>query len=1535
MNTHKYFKLSSLPILLICAGFLGGWPQLAQAAISSVTTGIAGPSITITSETVGGSSAHVLILTTPAASTPNYKWQFLTGGNRLFIDRKAGAGFVQLISQIQTAPEYMKQQGATGNFVWNPYGLNINTTGGNVLQGFDKQVQGDGSVKLVRTYSTTEEGIAESLTETWTIPASAEVLGSQGPKVTYSMTKNRGIILTKGVLEGTWRMRWALSGIADITANSSNILDTAGYPIRKKSYSNNEFAIDVDDFDNATATSTAFFTFSEISTSNKAEILFFKDGTTGNRIVDPTTVTLGVPTGWLDNSKRVVFYNGANYFLIYATTTSGSLSYKASSDNVTWTATSTLTSGKSTTIDSFNIYLVNDTTFDLVYENSSNVIAVKTCTISSQTISCNAGDSFGDTANEYAIARAPSSNRIWVTARDAAEVEVWSSDTAGDATSAMVWTDEVAGGDSNVIGPVAMVPYGSSDKVLVTFMKNAGGTGSDGTWSRACTRSGADCDAAGENASMTVGADGELTPNFGNVIRISDTDFRAVNINRAASTADTDDTTVEYKWDGSAWSAIATISTESDEYNPSLFYDRVTEDLYMFAIDIGTAGDSVERWVKLGDGAWNATETVVDDSEGSPNRSLSVTQMHEPPLGSSRFSTRQLVWAYRVANGSNFDLKVGNLALPTPTFDQSAYRFFDNFKDAFTSDPSADADAANTIAIDTAGGFMYVAGYEFFLANNSRWYIEKHNLSDGALVTAFDTDGILTSNPSGGHDQANTIAIDTAGGFMYVAGYQSGYQPTGDICSMDGNNIKCWRIEKRDLTTGALVTAFGGDGSVTSDPTNVDDIINDIAIDTAGGFMYVVGMASSSLQWRIEKRNLSDGALVTAFDTDGVVVSDPTSGNDIPNTIAIDISGGFMYVAGYDNNGVGGLAQWRIEKRNLTTGALVTAFDTDGVVVSDPSGGGDTANTIAIDTAGGFMYVAGDESVAGATIDWRIEKRNLTTGALVTAFDSDGIATSSPSPSNDSINTIAIDTTGGFMYVAGNQSGNVWRIEKRNLSDGALVTAFDTDGIVVSDPTTGADQANTIAIDTTGGFMYVAGYQAPGGGCTVGSNCWRVEKRNLSDGGLNTGAPLADLNTVATLTNTGDAFLLRMLIHNNTATTSASTPTFKLQFVGKGAGSCASPTGGTPASYTDVDASTVISFYNNSAFGDGSTMTASSSDPTHSSHTVVTQTYEEANNFTNSVGKLTPNQDGMWGFALYDNSAPADTAYCFRAIQSDGTVFTAYTQYPQITTKATASTPALDKLHYRWRNDDGSESSATWAVATNTALTTGVYVGDRRRLRFMLSNTGGSSATSYTYLLEQASTTGASCSSGWISVPATETSGTHFVMDLSDNVVNSSVTTDNTNISNPSGKSFTAGYFMSSGNQTPAHTLTSSQFTEHEYSLRSTSNVTVGTRYCFRLTNASSITNFTYTQQPQIIVSAIAGRPQIGGAGVEGSGSGSPQGGGTPGGGGGTEPPPSPPPPQGGGTPGGGGGGDSGFLPKPTNNLAQAIIAIMNTFLWR
>ncbi len=216
------------------------------------------------------------------------------------------------------------------------------------------------------------------------------------------------------------------------------------------------------------------------------------------------------------------------------------------------------------------------------------------------------------------------------------------------------------------------------------------------------------------------------------------------------------------------------------------------------------------------------------------------------------------------------------------------------------------------------------------------------------------------------------------------------------------------------------------------------------------------------------------------------------------------------------------------------------------------------------------------------------------------------------------------------------------------------------------------------------------------------------------------GSPLAAQGNAASAPAQGTPFRLRMLLHVSQATLATSGQDFKLQFAGKGAGTCASPSG-TPSSYTDVTGSTAIAYADNATPADGAALTGNANDPTHGSDTVRNQTYEEANTFTNSQASIASGEDGLWDFALVDSSAPGSTPYCFRVVRSDGTLLSSYV-YPQITTAGAGGT-VFDIV------DSGGNSVASPSYAMNAKTVsfdcesaTGTFGTSSQRLR--VSNGG-------------------------------------------------------------------------------------------------------------------------------------------------------------------------------------------------------------------
>jgi hypothetical protein len=358
-----------------------------------------------------------------------------------------------------------------------------------------------------------------------------------------------------------------------------------------------------------------------------------------------------------------------------------------------------------------------------------------------------------------------------------------------------------------------------------------------------------------------------------------------------------------------------------------------------------------------------------------------------------------------------------------------------------TGNPTSGYDYPYAVTADGSG--IYVAGFEYSPID-TKWRIEKRALTDGSLIWS------QTNNPSGGYDAAQGIAVDSSG--VYIVGY--------DISP--GNNE--WRIEKRSLTTGALIASFGTGGVVTSNPSTGDDKAYGIAVDVSG--IYIVGFDSSTAtsEWRIEKRSLTDGLLIW------LQTIDASGGSDVAYGIAIDGTG--IYVVGQSRASGSLDLAWRMEKRTLDSGALTWSQ------TSNPSTADDEARGAAVDVSG--VYIVGRASTSGYH-EWRIEKRSLTAGAPMWQ------QTSNPSASWDETRDVAVDSSG--IYVVGwdesQGSGNwQWRIEKRGIIAGELVW------LQTGNPSSTHDGAEGVTVDSSG--IYVVGFDN-----TPGNPQWKVEKREL------------------------------------------------------------------------------------------------------------------------------------------------------------------------------------------------------------------------------------------------------------------------------------------------------------------------------------------------------------------------------------------------------------------------------------------------------
>ena len=158
------------------------------------------------------------------------------------------------------------------------------------------------------------------------------------------------------------------------------------------------------------------------------------------------------------------------------------------------------------------------------------------------------------------------------------------------------------------------------------------------------------------------------------------------------------------------------------------------------------------------------------------------------------------------------------------------------------------------------------------------------------------------------------------------------------------------------------------------------------------------------------------------------------------------------------------------------------------------------------------------------------------------------------------------------------------------------------------------------------------------------------------------------------------------------------------------------------------------------------------------------------------------------------------------------------------------SVSSLGQMHYRWRRDDGSETTASWRKAEDQILNP-LKKNETIRLRFVSERSPVGDTSDVQYHLRYSS------SSGGISlkdVPVTATSGEAFEMATT-GYTDQEATTQQ--LSSTAGYTFVSGQSIESpSNQTnTAITLPTSSVTEIEFAIQATDDAIAGQTYYLRL----------------------------------------------------------------------------------------------------
>lgn len=282
--------------------------------------------------------------------------------------------------------------------------------------------------------------------------------------------------------------------------------------------------------------------------------------------------------------------------------------------------------------------------------------------------------------------------------------------------------------------------------------------------------------------------------------------------------------------------------------------------------------------------------------------------------GLSNGNNRWSLHKYRTDNGSI--CSAANCGTTFGTAGIYTYSFASNSNDRVAA-----------LEIDPTRTYLYVAGYSTSTNGKTQWTMQKMRANDAALCSAancgtqFGTNGIYTNDPTNRDDKIKTLQVDSAGGAIYLGGYEQNTATSSQ-----------WRIEKLNLDTGILINGFGGSGCATNQNgalcTNFSTgygSLESLSLDGAGGYIYSLGVMDEQgpdSQWRIQKRNRSDGSLVSDWASNGTASVNPSANLDPPNSIVIDVDRGLLWATGGDRSISTTDMQWYFTQLQLDTGTL-------------------------------------------------------------------------------------------------------------------------------------------------------------------------------------------------------------------------------------------------------------------------------------------------------------------------------------------------------------------------------------------------------------------------------------------------------------------------------------------------------------------------------------------------------------------------------------------------------------------------------------
>lgn len=383
-------------------------------------------------------------------------------------------------------------------------------------------------------------------------------------------------------------------------------------------------------------------------------------------------------------------------------------------------------------------------------------------------------------------------------------------------------------------------------------------------------------------------------------------------------------------------------------------------------------------------------------------------------------------------------------------------------------------DVATSIVIQADGKIVAVGSARSGV--KSDFAIVRYN-PDGSLDPSLDGDGKATTDiGANSYDDATSVAIQPDGTLIVAGWTASGANTSFGISDNDFAVV-------RYKSNGSLDTSFGKGGKVvTNFGTDSSEAIAAVAIQ-ADGKIVAVGSTDngSSDDFAIARYN-PDGTLDTSFDNDGKVITSLTKFRDSAHAVVIQPDGKIVIAGETFNSPYSVFAVLRYK----ANGSLDTTFDGDGIVTTQIGTNSDVANAVAV-LPNGKIVAAGSSfgqtsGIPGAYTSsgdrFALVKYN-SDGSLDTSFGQGGKALTVVRSKARAFATSAALQSDGKIIVAGYLANNITVATNitaaRFNANGSVDTSFGQSGIIISKIGTGAEQANSVAIQSEGKIV-IGGY---------------------------------------------------------------------------------------------------------------------------------------------------------------------------------------------------------------------------------------------------------------------------------------------------------------------------------------------------------------------------------------------------------------------------------------------------------------------------